>query len=119
MLGCQFATRSTIDAPVAASNSGTLQQADYVATVTSFIQTSLSSQHLSQPQTNAAPFTYTAGGSAQISLTATVPTMFMEIAHVDIIPVSVTANCFTRIAQVTPNTSPYVLQEGFETHAVF
>jgi hypothetical protein len=42
----------------------------------------------------------------------------MEIAHVDTIPVSVTAKCFTQLAQVTPNTSPYVLQEGFETHAV-
>ena len=118
MLGCQYATRSTIDAPVAASNSGTLQQADYVAAVTAYIQKSLTSQKLAQPQTNAAPFTYTAGGSAQVTLAATVPTMFMQIAHVNTIPISVTANCFTQIAQVTPNTSPYVLQEGFETHAV-
>ncbi|MFZ0421910.1 MAG: TadE/TadG family type IV pilus assembly protein [Xanthobacteraceae bacterium] len=118
MLGCQYATRSTIDAPVAASNSGTLQQADYVAAVTAYIQKSLTSQKLAQPQTNAAPFTYTAGGSAQVTLAATVPTLFMQIAHVNTIPISVTANCFTQIVQVTPNTSPYVLQEGFETHAV-
>ena len=36
MLGCQYATRPAIIEPVAASNSGTVQQADYVSTVTSF-----------------------------------------------------------------------------------
>ena len=118
MLGCQYATRSAIDAPVAASNAGTLQDTDYVATVTSFIQTSLTGQKLAQTQTNSAPFTFTPGGSSQITLTATVPTLFMQIVSVSTIPVSVTAKCFTTIAQVNSSTSPYVMQEGFETHAV-
>ena len=86
MLGCQYATRSSIDAPVAASNAGTLQDTDYVATVTSFIQTSLTGQKLAQAQTNSAPFTFTPGGSSQITLTATVPTLFMQIVHVSTIP---------------------------------
>ncbi len=116
MLGCQYATRSTITAPIAASNSGTLQQADYVAAVTSFIQTSLNSQQLAQAQTNATPFTYTPNGNAQVTLTATVPTLFMQIAHVNTIPVSAAATCFTQIAQVNSSTSPYLMQEGFETH---
>jgi Flp pilus assembly protein TadG len=116
MLGCQYATRSKIDAPVAASNAGTLQDTDYVGTVTSFIQTSLTSQNLAQTQTTSAPFTFTPGGSSQITLTATVPTLFMQIVHVSTIPVSVTAKCFTTIAQTNPSTSDYLIQEGFETH---
>jgi hypothetical protein len=115
MLGCQYATRPTIDAPVAASNSGTLQRTDYIAAVTSFIQTSLTNQKLAQAQTNNTPFTYTGSGSAQITLNATVPTVFMEIVHINTIPVQATAKCFTTVAEVTANTSPYVLQEGFET----
>jgi len=115
MLGCQYATRPSIDAPVAASTATTLQQADYVSTVTSFIQTSLTNQKLAQTQTNGAPFTYTAGGNGQVSLAATVPTLFMQIVHVNSIPVSVTATCFTTIAQVNSSTSPYLVQEGFET----
>jgi hypothetical protein len=115
MLGCQYATRPAIIAPVAASNSGSLQQADYISAVTSFVQTSLASQKLAQPQTNSAPFTYTAGSSAQVTLAATVPTVFMEIVHVNTIPVQATATCFTTIANVTSSSSSYVVQEGFET----
>jgi Flp pilus assembly protein TadG len=115
MLACQYATRPTIDAPVAASTAGTLQQTDYVAAVTSFIQTSLTSQKLAQPQTNSAPFTYTAGGSGKVTLTATVPTLFMAIVHVSTIPVTASATCFTTLAQVNSSNSPYVLQESFET----
>jgi len=116
MLGCQFATRPMITAPVAASNSGTLQRTNYISAVTSFVNTSLSSQKLSFTQTNGTPFTYTTGGSAQVTLTATVPTAFMQIIQVSSIPVSATSNCFTTIAQVSPSSSPYLVQEGFETH---
>jgi len=115
MLGCQFATRPTITAPVSASSSGTLQQNDYISTVTSFVNTSLNSQKLAFAQTNGAPFTYTTNGAGQVTLTATVPTVFMGIVNINSIPVSATSNCFTTIAQVTPNSSPYLVQEGFET----
>jgi hypothetical protein len=115
MLACQYATRPTIIAPVAASNSGTLQQQDYVAAVTSYINTSLGAQKLAVTQTSSAPFTYTPGGSSQVTLTATMPTVFMQIANVTTIPLKATANCFTTVAQVSPSTSPYVVQEGFET----
>ena len=115
MLGCQYATRPAILEPVAASNSRSLQQTDYVSTVTSFINTSLGKQHLAVAQTNGTPFTYTSGGAAQVTLTAAMPTVFMQIMHVNTIPLSVTANCFSTISQVTSNTSPYLVQEGFET----
>ena len=115
MLGCQYATRPAIIEPVAATNSGTVQQADYVSTVTSFINTSLSSQKLAVTQTNSAPFTYTTGGAAQVSLSAAMPTVFMQLAHVSTIPLTATANCFSTVSQVTSNSSPYVVQEGFET----
>jgi hypothetical protein len=118
MLACQYATRPTIIAPVAASNSGTLQQQDYVAAVTSYIHTSLGAQKLAVTQTSSAPFTYTPGGNSQVTLTATMPTVFMQIANVSTIPLKATANCFTTVAQVTPSTSPYLIQEGFETAAV-
>jgi hypothetical protein len=118
MLGCQYATRPAIIAPVAASNSGTVQQADYISAVTSFIQTSVASQKLAQSQTVSAPFTYAPNGSAQVALAATVPTVFMELVHVNTIPVQATATCFTTIANVTASSSPYVMQEGFETAAV-
>jgi Flp pilus assembly protein TadG len=118
MLACQYATRPAIIAPVAASNSGTLQQQDYVAAVTSYINTSLGAQKLAVTQTTSAPFTYTPGGSSQVTLTATMPTVFMQIANVNTIPLKATANCFTTVAQVNPSTSPYLVQEGFETAAV-
>ena len=118
MLACQYATRPTIIAPVAASNSGTLQQQDYVAAVTSYINTSLGAQKLAVTQISSAPFTYTPGGSSQVTLTATMPTVFMQIANVTTIPLKATANCFTTVAQVTTSTSPYIMQEGFETAAV-
>jgi hypothetical protein len=50
--GLPICDAADIDAPVAASDAGTLQDTDYVATVTSFIQTSLTSQKLAQTQTN-------------------------------------------------------------------
>ena len=115
MLGCQFATRPTIVAPVAASNAGTLQQNDYVSTVTSYINTSLTSQKLAVTQTTGAPFTYAPGGNSQVTLTAIMPTVFMQIAGINSIPLNATANCFTTVAEVTSNNSPYVVQEGFET----
>jgi len=115
MLGCQYATRPAIIEPVAASNSGTQQQTEYVSTVTSFINTSLSSQKLSVTQTNSTPFTYTSGGAAQVSLSAAMPTIFMQIVHVNTIPLTATANCFSTISQVASNSSPYIVQEGFET----
>jgi Flp pilus assembly protein TadG len=115
MLGCQYATRPAILEPVAASNSGSLQKTDYVSTVTSFINTTLGAQNLAFAQTNGTPFTYTAGGAAQVSLAATVPTVFMGVMHINTIPLTVTANCFTTASQVTTTTSPYLVQEGFET----
>lgn len=115
MLGCQYATRPTIIAPVAASNAGTVQTADYISTVSSFVNTSLSSQKLAYTQTNSAPFTYTAGGVAQVSLAATVPTVFLTIMNVNTIPLTVTAKCYSAPTQVTSNSSPYIVNEGFET----
>jgi len=118
MLACQFATRPTIVAPVAASNAGTVQQTDYVSGVTSYINTSLRSQKLDVTQTTIAPFTYTPGGTSQVTLTATMPTAFMQIVNINSIPLKATASCFTTVAEVTSNNSPYVVQEGFETAAV-
>lgn len=112
MLACQYATRPTIIAPVAASNSGTLQQQDYVAAVTSYINTSLGAQKLAVMQTSSAPFTYTPGGNSQVTLTATMPTVFMQIANVNTIPLKATANCFTTVAQVTTSTSPILCRRA-------
>jgi hypothetical protein len=114
MLGCQFATRPTIIAPVAASTAGTLQQNDYVSTVTSYINTSLTSQKLGVTQTTTAPFTATAGGGGQVTLTATMPTVFMQIAGVSSIPLNAKATCVPTAAETNGNT-PYLVQEGFET----
>jgi Flp pilus assembly protein TadG len=116
MLSCQYATRPAIIQPVAASNSGTEERADYVSTVTSFVNTSLGAQKIPFTQTNSTPFTYANNGAAQVSLSATVPTTFMQVMHLNTIPVTVTANCFSMPSQVTTATGPYLVQESFETH---
>jgi len=116
MLSCQYATRPVIVEPVAASNSGTQERNDYISTVTSFVNKSLTSQKLAFTQTNGTPFTYTTNGSAQVTLTATVPTVFMQIVHVNTIPLTVAANCFNAPSQVATSTSPYLVNESFETH---
>jgi Flp pilus assembly protein TadG len=117
MLGCQYATRTDIIAPVAASNAGTTQNTNYVSAVTSYVNTSLTNQRLSYSQTNTAPFTYTPGGAASVSLSATVPTEFMQIVHVNSIPVSANSNCYTTVSEVYNSTSPFLVQENFETQA--
>jgi hypothetical protein len=42
----------------------------------------------------------------------------MQIFHVNTIPLQASANCFTTISNVTTSSSPYLIQEGFETAAV-
>jgi hypothetical protein len=94
----------------------TQEKNNYISTVTSFVNKSLTSQNLAFTQTNGTPFTYTTNGAGQVTLTATVPTVFMQMAHVNTIPVTATANCFNTPSQVASSTSPYLVQESFETH---
>jgi hypothetical protein len=115
VLGCQYASRPSVIDADATNNSGTGGGSTYSTMVTNFINSSLTSQNFQYTQTNATPFTFTQNGPANVSLTAVVPTTFMQIANITQMPVSATVHCYdspSSIPQV--NTSSSIVSEGFE-----
>jgi Flp pilus assembly protein TadG len=113
-LGCQYASRPSIVQNASVSGGGPT----YVSSVKSFINTSLQSQRFPYTQTNSTPFTYTPNGPANVSLAATVPTVFAQIINLNTIPISATAHCYdspSSVQQIVPNGNSNILaQEGFE-----
>jgi Flp pilus assembly protein TadG len=120
-LACQFASRPSIIDTSTASYTGANGGSTYSANVKNFITQSLAAQKFVYTQTTASPFTYTQNGPADVALSATVPTLLMQIAHITQIPISAAAHCYdtpTAISQKVPNGSnPNVIQEGFENSA--
>jgi Flp pilus assembly protein TadG len=119
-LACQYASRpSTVETSLA-SYSGSNGGATYVTAVTNFITSNLQTQNFILSQTNSSPFTYTQGGAANVTLSATVPTTFMQIANVTTIPITVTTHCYDTPAAVierVPNgNSPTLIDESFEAN---
>ncbi len=118
-LACQYASRPSILQTSLASYTGSNGGTSYVTAVNNYITQSLSSQNFILSQTNGSPFTYTQGGAANVTLTATVPTTFMQIAQVTTIPITATSHCYdspSSVPQRTPDSTatPYVVQESFE-----
>ncbi|HUO23943.1 MAG TPA: hypothetical protein VMU59_15620 [Caulobacteraceae bacterium] len=116
---CQYSTRPTVY-QVAFGNNNGLQT--YATQVNAFATQSLANQQFSLTQTNATPFTYTAlGSNGQVSLAATVPTLFLPIVSINNLPVSVTITCAQGQTQTqnsggnTPGS--VVLSESFENSA--
>jgi len=113
-LACQYASRPSIIQYASSSNGGST----YVSKVTSFITASLQSQNFPYTQTNGSPFSYTANGPANVTLTSTVPTIFAGIVHVSTIPITASSHCYdspSNIQQTVPNgNSTIIAQEGFE-----
>jgi Flp pilus assembly protein TadG len=113
-LACQYASRPSVIQTEAASYSGSNGQTTYASSVESFITSTLKSQNFQYTQTTATPFTFTQGGPANVTLTANVPTTFMQIIQITQMPVSSTVHCFDAPSDVNQvvNT-PYLVQETF------
>jgi len=92
-LACQYAGRPSVVASVAAGD-GFPDSRAYAAKVTGFIATSLKAQNFQYPQTTVRPFAYAPGGPADVALSASVPTSFMQVARVAQLPVSAATHCF-------------------------
>ncbi len=117
-LACQYASRPSIIDTSTASYSGSNGGTSYTSSVTSFISSTLQSQHFQYTQSNSAPFSYTQNGPANVTLTASVPTTFLQIIRVTQVPVSATSHCYdtaSNINQTVPNgNTPFAVNEGFE-----
>jgi hypothetical protein len=123
-LTCQYASRPSVYSVVentasGAEGGGSAGVTAYVSSVTTYLNTALQSQNLSYTQTTANPFTYVANGAGNVALTASIPTVFMQIIGVSSIGLSANIQCFTSLASVTPpvaNGSAPVIQETFQTN---
>jgi len=114
-LACQYSTRPTVY-QVAYSNNNGVQT--YQTQVNSFITQSLSHQNFIFTQSTSTPFTYAAlGATGQVSLTASVPTLFLPIVSINSLPVSVTISCATAQAQTQTTAGTVMLSESFENSA--
>jgi Flp pilus assembly protein TadG len=113
-LACQYASRPSVIQTDASNYSGSNGQAAYATKVASFITTSLQSQNFQYSQTTATPFTSTQNGPANVSLTANVPTTFMQIAQIANVSISASVHCFDAPSDINQvvNT-PYLVQETF------
>jgi hypothetical protein len=116
---CQYSTRPSVYQVAYSNNNGV---ATYASQVNSFATQSLANQKFQVTQTNATPFTYSGlGGNGQVSLAASVPTLFLPIVSINSLPVSVTITC-AQAQTTTPNSGnsnagTVVLSESFENSA--
>jgi Flp pilus assembly protein TadG len=117
-LACQYASRPAIIDTATASYDGTGGGTTYSTQVKSFIGTAWQSQNVNLSQINNTPFTYTQGGPANVTLTASVPTTFMQIAGYTAIPLQVQVHCYdtpNSIQQRVPDSnSDLLIKESFE-----
>lgn len=114
-LACQYSNRPTVYS-VAYSNNNGVQA--YATQVNSFITQSLSNQNFTLTQSTGTPYTYSGlGGAGQVSLTATVPTLFLPIVSINSLPVSVTIACATGQTQTPTTSGTVIVSESFENSA--
>ena len=117
-LACQYASRPSVVDTSTASYTGTNGGSTYTSSVSNFITTTWQAQKVGITQTNGSPFSYTQGGAANISLTSSVPTMFMEIVGTTQIPIAVNMQCYATPAtvqqRVPDSNSQYLVKESFE-----
>jgi len=109
-LACQYASHS-FSADAAAQNDSA------TGLVTSFINTNWQTQNINLTQTNATTFNYVQGGTSTVSLAASVPTTFMELAGFTQIPISVQISCPSPVAAPSTSCSGagcYLVDESFE-----
>jgi Flp pilus assembly protein TadG len=114
-MACQYSTRPLVYA-VAYSNNNGVQT--YQTQVNSFVTQSLASQHFSLTQSTSTPFTFSGlGGTGQVNLTATVPTLFLPIVSINSLPVNVAITCAAGQTQTTSPNGTVLLSESFENSA--
>jgi Flp pilus assembly protein TadG len=114
-MACQYSTRPSVY-EVAYSNNNGVQT--YQTQVNTFVTHALANQNFTMTQTNGTPFTYTAlGSTGQVSMTATVPMLFLPIVGINSLPVNVAITCATAQAQTQSPAGTVVLSESFENSA--
>jgi Flp pilus assembly protein TadG len=114
-LACQYASRPSVIQTDASDYSGSNGQSAYKTAVTNFITSSLQAQNFPYPQTTATPFSSVQNGPANVSLTASVPTTFMQIAAITQVPVSASAHCYDSSASIMQVAAgKNIVQESFE-----
>jgi Flp pilus assembly protein TadG len=122
ILACQYASRPSVIQTSLPSYTGSNGGTTYVTQVTNFITQTLASQNFILSQTTGTPFTYTQNGAANVTLSATVPTTFMQLVHVTTIPITVTTHCYDTPSsvpqRVANGNSQIVMQESFEAGGV-
>jgi Flp pilus assembly protein TadG len=117
-LACQYASRPAILDTSTASYTGSNGGTAYITHVNSFINTAWQGQSVNLTQTNGTPFSYTQGGAANVSLSASVPTTFMQIAGFTAIPIAAQSHCYDTpasvVQRVADSNSQMLVQESFE-----
>lgn len=117
-LTCQYASTLAVQSLGLDNSTGqstTASQTQLVSAVTSYLVASWTSQQqVGYPQTTPTPFTTTAGGPGNVTVSANVPTTFMRLVGVTSVPVAATSHCYDTPA--TPRASDQnLVQEGFES----
>ncbi len=113
-LTCQYSTASTVQRSAVTSYLGVGNLANYLSNVTGQLVNFWTDQGIQYPQTNPTPVTSNGDGYTKVSMSAVVPTTFMQIVNVTTIPVAVSTDCYSTYPQANQQTTP-VVQEGFES----
>ena len=114
-LACQYASRPSVIQTDATDYTGQNGVSAYTTAVTNFITTSLKAQNFQYTQTTTTPFSSTQNGPASVTLTASVPTTFMQVAQINQMAVAASVHCYDTPAQINPVVnSPYLVFESFE-----
>ena len=128
-LTCQYSNRPSVVDTANSTYGGSGGMQTYLGSVNAYAVSSLSTQHWVGPMPtapNGTYFTATAPASgpgagatgptnASVEMSASVPTAFMQIAHVTTIPVHAKVNCLAPVSSPQIVNPGLVLQEGFES----
>jgi Flp pilus assembly protein TadG len=119
-MACQYASRPAIVDTSTSSYGGSNGSAAYINNVTGFISTTWQTQKVNLTQTNGTPFTYTPGGAANVNLTATMPTTFIQIVGINSVSLAAQSHCYDNVAAITQkvpdSNGQFVLKESFEAN---
>jgi hypothetical protein len=113
-LACQYASRPAIIGTSTSTYGGSNGSAAYVSNVNNFIATTWQTQKVNLVQTNAAPFTYTPGGAANVSLTSSMPAIFIQMFGINTVGLGAQSHCYDSASTVPQGGGQYVMKEGFE-----
>jgi len=114
-LTCQYSARPEVMSTAYSNTNGT---ATYIAQVNAYATRALAQQNFNLTQNQTSPFSYTGlGGTSSVSLSATVPTLFLPIVSINSLPVSMVMSCHPGETESTSNSGTTILTESFENSA--